>query len=188
MGACCCAPKLHAMDLATIFVSQGEHEGRPFDIRLVNEKTKQIVSSHMNLTQYTLLSDNRLLHIIPDLVKHMVIQYYWDPDSTLSFNGDIFVTECGHKRYVGHWRKGHEVYFGKRRTVWDGPEGGKIFWWNGSGQHPHPAWWIQEGGATYYVDSKNQKSPPGGATAHWKVFRGQGSLPNPILSSAPISE
>merc|ERR550539_1736435 len=31
----------------------------------------------MNLQQYRLLSNNRLLRIIPDLVKHMVIHYYY---------------------------------------------------------------------------------------------------------------
>lgn len=142
-----------------------------------------------------------------------------------TFRGDIFVTECGHAKYVGRWRKGSERYLGKRRNVWY-RKGGKIFWWNGSGQHPRPAWWMGEGGGCYYVDSSNQKSPPGGDCAgekrnaktifahwirteiavenqsyshlanlvltfyfstatQWKVFRGQGPLPPPILSSGP---
>ena len=96
------------------------------------------------------------------------------------FCSDIFVTECGHAKYVGRWRKGSQSYLGKRRNVWYGPKGGKMFWWDGSGQHPRPAWWMAEGGAEYYVDSTDQKAPPSGG---WKVFRGKGSEPTPILSS-----
>ena len=48
-----------------------------FNIMQVDEETKQIVTSYMNLHQHTLLSSNSLLCIIPELVKHMVIHYYY---------------------------------------------------------------------------------------------------------------
>jgi len=48
-----------------------------FDIVQVDEETRQIVSSYISLCQHQLLANNSLLRIIPDLVTHLCISYYF---------------------------------------------------------------------------------------------------------------
>ena len=48
-----------------------------FNIMQVDEETKQIVSSYMSHCQHKFLSNNQLLRIIPELVTHICILYYY---------------------------------------------------------------------------------------------------------------
>jgi len=59
-----------------------------FNIMQVDEETKQIVTSYMNLHQHTLLAGNRLLCIIPELVKHLVVHYYYRTHSIYEWKVD----------------------------------------------------------------------------------------------------
>lgn len=48
-----------------------------FNIMEVDEETKKIVESYISYSQHKLLSNNSLLGIIPDLVTHICILYYY---------------------------------------------------------------------------------------------------------------
>jgi len=54
----------------------------------VDEETKQIVRSFLRVAQHTLLSNNALLRIIPELVHYMVIQYYYRTHSIYEWKVD----------------------------------------------------------------------------------------------------
>jgi len=54
----------------------------------VDEETKQIVRSYLKVAQHTLLSNNALLRIIPELVHAMVIHYYYRTHSIYEWKVD----------------------------------------------------------------------------------------------------
>jgi len=60
----------------------------PFNMMEVDENTKQIVRSYLSVAQHTLLSNNALLRIIPELVQSMVIQYYYRTHSIYEWSVD----------------------------------------------------------------------------------------------------
>jgi len=60
----------------------------PFNMMEVDEDTKQIVRSYLSVAQHTLLSNNALLRIIPELVQYMVIHYYYRTHSIYEWSVD----------------------------------------------------------------------------------------------------
>lgn len=172
MGNWCCAVTHNSEGryVETLFKLNGNAE------RSYTEKTTMTICAYLRDC-----GENNKMTPIED-IANIVLLYYGS--HAVVFQSDIFVRECGHSNYVGRWRKNSEVYMGKPRNVWYGPKGGKIFWWSGKYQ----AWWMEQGGASYYVESNNETSPPGGVPTQWKVWRpgsiGKGvkaPFPPPIL-------
>lgn len=52
-----------------------------FNIMQVDEETKQVVSSYISNCQHTYLNSNKLLRIIPELVTHLCMKYYYRTNS-----------------------------------------------------------------------------------------------------------
>lgn len=52
-----------------------------FNIMQVDEETKQVVSSYISNCQHKYLVDNKLLRIIPELVTHLCMKYYYRTNS-----------------------------------------------------------------------------------------------------------
>ena len=52
-----------------------------FNIMQVDEETKQVVSSYISNCQHKYLKGNKLLRIIPELVTHLCMRYYYRTNS-----------------------------------------------------------------------------------------------------------